>query len=125
MQRMKLLSFLLVLVLVSVTSYAADEQAESTRQKEQYEKTMEARFATLGRQLDELKAKSAHMAAETRKDLNHYLIDAEKKQHAASRELETMRKQSVKTWKHFTSATDAAVDEFEKAYEKAKAHFKD
>ncbi len=130
MKRTQFFTGLLVLAVLPFATIAADKQpgtavSESSQQKEQYEKSMEERLAKVGRRLDELKAKSKRMAVEARKDLNQYLVDAEKKQTAAARKLETMRKKSIKTWKKFIRETDAALDEFEKAYERAKAHFKE
>jgi F0F1-type ATP synthase membrane subunit b/b' len=98
---------------------------EVSQQREQYEKTMEERLAKLGKQLDELKAKAATMTEAARKEVNQQLAEAEKKQMAASRKLEAMRKKSAAQWKKFSTEMDEAWGEFEKAYEKAKAHFKE
>ncbi len=111
-------------------SYAAEKEhqpaaPQTSRQKEQYEKSMEERLKKLGRQLDELRAKAAAMTEQARKDVNSYLAEAEKKQKAASRKLDKLRKESVKKWKKFTSEMDAAMDDFERAYEKAKSRFKE
>jgi TolA-binding protein len=109
----------------------ADEQAkkstvtESSQQKERYEKNMEERLGKLGRQLDDLKAKAAKMTKEAQKDIKQQLAEAEKKQKAVSRKLDALRRKSEKEWKNFSTHVDQAWDEFEKAYEKAKAHFKE
>lgn len=97
----------------------------SAQQKEQYEKGMEERLKKLGRKLDELNAKVMTMTEQAKADINRHVAEAKTKQKAASAKLEEMRKKSEKTWKKFTSETDAAMDEFEKAYERAKAHFKE
>ena len=98
---------------------------EAAQQKEQYEKGMEERLKKLGRKLDELNAKATAMTEQAKTDINRHIAEAKTKQKAASAKLEEMRKKSEKTWKKFTSETDAAMDEFEKAYERAKAHFKE
>jgi hypothetical protein len=110
--------------------YAAGEakgatSPEAAQQKEQYEKGMEERLKKLGRELDELNAKAAAMTEQAKEDINRGIAEARTKQKAASAKLEEMRKKSVKKWKKFVSETDAAMDEFEKAYERAKAHFKE
>lgn len=130
---MKKLSLVIVVLLVLTAApgrpYAAGEAKsatapEATQQKEQYEKGMEERLKKLGRQLDELNAKAADMTAQAKMDIDRGIAEARTKQKAASAKLEEMRKRSEKKWKKFTSETDAAMDEFEKAYERAKAHFK-
>lgn len=124
--------FLTTMLLIAVGPHAAYSQEkeqpaapEATQQKQQYEKSMEERLKKLGKELDELKAKAATMTEHARKDIHRDLAQAEKNQKAASQKLEDMRKESVMKWKKFTSETDAAVDEFEKAFEKAKAHYKE
>jgi ATP-dependent Lon protease len=72
---------------------------ETAQQKEQYEKSMEERLRKIGRELDELKGKATNMTEEARKEMNRYLEDAEKKQKAASRKLEEMRRESQKNGK--------------------------
>ncbi len=122
-----------VLVLLAAAPWGAYGTGEakgatspkSAQQKEQYEKGMEERLKKLGRELDELSAKAAAMTEQARIDLNRRIAEARAKQKAASAKLEEMRKKSEKKWKKFISETDAAMDEFEKAYERAKAHFKE
>ncbi len=131
---MKRLSFLLAVILFigagTLWSYAAEtgHQAATSKaadQKKQYEKSMQERLGKVGKKLDELKAKTATLSEQARNDMSRYLSEAEKKQKAASQKLETMRKKSVKKWKQFTSEVDAAMDDFETAFEKAKSHFKE
>jgi uncharacterized protein YpuA (DUF1002 family) len=97
---------------------------EASQQKKQYEKGMEERLKKLGRDLDELNARAATMTEQAKIDINRGIAEARTKQKAASTKLEEMRKRSEKKWKKFIAETDAAMDEFEKAYERAKAHFK-
>ena len=125
-----IVTILLFTALSPFLSIADEKDKQSTeqeilQQKEQYEKTMEKRLGDLGRQLDDLKAKAAAMAKEAQKEIKQHIAEAEKKRKVASRELETMRKKSTKEWKKFSSNVDKSLDEFEKAYEKAKAHFKE
>jgi ribosome recycling factor len=98
---------------------------EMSHEKEHYEKNMEERLSKLGKKLDEIKAKAAAMTEQARKEMSQYVADAEKKQKAASQKLSEIRKESGKKWKKFTSEMDAAADDFAKAYERAKSHFKD
>jgi phage-related minor tail protein len=39
--------------------------------------------------------------------------------------LDKIKTESAQKWKKFTSEMDAAADEFEKAFERAKSHFKE
>jgi uncharacterized protein YpuA (DUF1002 family) len=97
---------------------------EASQQKKQYEKGMEERLKKLDRELDELNARAATMTEQAKVDIDRGIAEARTKQKAASTKLEEMRKRSEKKWKKFIAETDAAMDEFEKAYERAKAHFK-
>lgn len=125
-----MIAVLLLLAAAPWGAYAAEEakgttSPEPTQQKEQYEKGMEERLKKLGRELDELNAKAVTITERAKKDINRRIAEARTKQKAASAKLEEMRKKSEKKWKKFISETDAAMDEFEKAYERAKAHFKE
>ncbi len=129
-QFMFFFAVMLLFVAGPLWSHAAEKEhqpaaPEASQQKDQYEKNMEERLKKFGRQLDELQAKAAAMTEQARKDLNSYLSEAEKKQKAATRKLDEIRKASVKKWKKFTSEMDAAMDDFERAYEKAKSRFKE
>jgi DNA anti-recombination protein RmuC len=128
----RIISCLTALFFIAISpllSYGVEKQQQSatpaTPQQEQYEKTMEERLRKIGRQLDELKAKAAVMTKQARKDMNHQLTETEKKRKTASRKLEELRKKSEKEWNRFTAELDEAADDLEKAYEKAKAQFKE
>jgi hypothetical protein len=56
--------------------------------------------------------------------MNRHIEEAEKKQKVASRKLKEMRKESQKKWEEFIDEMNAAMDELDKAYEKAKSHLK-
>ncbi len=122
---------LLFLVAASGTAGAATGKetgtapTEASQQKARYEKSMEERFKKLGRDLDELAAKASAMTEQAKQEINRGIAEARTKQKAASIKLEEMRRKSVKKWKKFAAETDAAMDEFEKAFERAKAHFKE
>ncbi len=125
-----IIAVLVLLAAAPWAAYGAGEEKSATspepaQQKEQYEKGMEERLKKLGRELDELNAKAAAMTEQAKKDINRSIAEARAKQKAASAKLEEMRKKSEKKWKKFISETDAAMNEFEKAYERAKAHFKE
>ncbi len=121
---------LLFLVAASGTAGAATGKETGTaptetQQKARYEKNMEERFKKLGRDLDDLAAKASAMTEHAKQEINRGIAEARTKQKAASFKLEEMRKKSVKKWKKFVAETDAAMDEFEKAFERAKAHYKE
>jgi DNA anti-recombination protein RmuC len=124
-----MIAALLLFAAAPGSAYAAEEakvaaSPGAAQQKAQYEKSMEERLKKLGRELDELNARAAAKTEEAKADINRGIAEARTKQKAASAKLEEMRKKSVKKWKKFASETDAAADEFEKAFERAKAHFK-
>lgn len=124
-----MIAALLLFAVAPGNMYPAEEtkgaaSVEAPQQKGQYEKAMEERLKKLGRELDELNAKAATMTEQAKTDINRGIAEARTKQKAASAKLEEMQKRSEKKWKKFMSETDAAMDEFEKAYARAKAHFK-
>ncbi len=124
-----LLTALFLFTAGSPHSFAAEKEhttsPKMSQQKEQYKKSMEERLAKIGKELDKLKARAGTMAVEARKDVNKYLAEAERKQKAAMRKLDEMRTASARRWKKFTAEMDKAADEFEKAFERAKSHFKE
>ncbi len=130
MKKIVLATVLLVLsALLPLASMPAEQISDPAKQeeqkKEQYEKSMEERFRKLGKSLDELKARAAVTAEQARKDMDRHLADAEKKRKIAAGKLEEMRAEGKKKWSTFTRELNSAMDEFEKAYERAKAHFKE
>jgi uncharacterized protein YpuA (DUF1002 family) len=125
-----MIAVLLLLAASPWRAYAAEEaksatSPETAQQKEQYQQGMEERLKKLGRDLDRLNAKAAAMTEQAKIDINRRIAEAKTKQKTASAKLEEMRKKSEKKWKKFAAETDAAMDEFEKAYERAKAHFRE
>lgn len=129
---MSCLTTLFFITISPLLSYGIEMQQQqqattpaTSQHKDQYEKTMEERLRKLGKQLDELKSKAAAMTKQARKELNHQLAEAEIKQKTASRKLKEIRKKSEKEWKKFTTAMNEAADDLEKAYERAKSHFKE
>ena len=123
------LATLFFITVSPLSSYGAEMQQPTTSttspHKEQYEKTMEERLRELGKQLDELKVKVAEITEQTRKDVNHQLTEADKKEKAASHELEELQKKSEKEWKKFTTEMNKAADDLEKAFEHAKSRLKE
>jgi hypothetical protein len=107
---------------------AADKRPDPSQfdaeKTDQYEKNMEERFRRLGKSLDELEARASAMAEQARRDAERSLSDAEKKRKEAGRKLEEMRTEGRKRWSTFTQELNAAMDEFEKAYERARSNFK-
>ncbi len=124
------LSALFFVALGPARSFAAEEEkaaapSVTSQQKEQYQKSMEERMAKLGKELDELQAKAGTMAAQARKDVDKYLAEAETKRKAAMRKLDEMKTESAHKWTKFTREMNGAADAFEKAFERAKSHFKE
>ena len=124
------LAALLLINSSPVPAFAVEQERPATaptitQQREQYEKSIEERLARLGQQLDELKAKAAGKTEQARVEMKQFLVEAEKKQQAASLKLEEMRKASKNMWLKFTSDMNKAADDFEQAYERAKYRFKE
>lgn len=96
MKRILPLAAMLVLIAAcpAVSPTVANENAATpnlSQEKKQYEQRMEERLGKIGKQLDEVKTRTATMTEQTRKEMNQYLDDAEKKQKAASRKLEKIQ----------------------------------
>ncbi len=103
---------------------AAQHTAEDER-KASEEQSMEERFRRIGRDLDQLNARAATMAKQARKDIDRQLADAEKKRQTAEQKLDALKTEGKKKWDSFARDLNAALDEFEQAYERAKEHFKE
>lgn len=112
-------------LLLSATERTGGSHSEEMQQKEQYEKSMEERLRKLGKELDELKAKAATMTRHASGELDRYIADAEKKRKAVARKLNEMKREGKKKWGRFSGEVNAAMEEFEKAYERARTHFKE
>ena len=131
MKRIALLLATSILVVVGPsTSRATDESRQATasvssRDREQYERSMEERLRKLGRELDELRAKVAAAAERTGKEAKEQLAEAEQKEKAASRQLEKLRKESAKGWKKLSTEVNESVADLERACQKVKSHFKE
>ena len=96
-----------------------------TKQKEQSQKSMEERFRKIGKDLDDLEAKSQSLAEKTKKDMDRHIKEAEQKRKAAGRKLEELKTEGMEKEKKLKKDLNAALDDFEEAFEKAKAHFKE
>lgn len=121
------ISVLFFIALFPMSSQAALKSANSgtdTQQREQYEKSMEERFKKLGKEMDELKARAATMTKQAGKEMDRCIADAEKKRREVSRRLDEMKAESRKKRDKFMNEMNAAMEEFEKAFERAKSHFK-
>jgi len=128
--RLLCLTTLFFISISPLVAYGVEQESQTTTpaaspHREQYEKTMEERLGKLGKELDELKARAAAKTEQARKEMNRQLADAEKKHKTASRKLEEIRKKSEAEWKKFIAGMNEAADAMDKAYEKAKAEFKE
>ena len=126
-----LISILIILSLSALPFLAvAAERTNSpgsadTKQKDQSEISMEERFRKIGKDLDELEAKSQSLAEKAKKEMDRHIRDAEKKRKAAGRKLEELKTEGMEKEKKLKKDLNAALDDFEEAFEKAKAHFKE
>ncbi len=116
--------FLIPSFVLAMEHPAAQAQTGDER-KARDEQSMEERFRKLGRDLDELNARAQTMEKQTRKEIDRHLADAEKKRAAAEQKLEALQAAGKKKWDAFARDLDAALDEFEQAYERARKHFKE
>ncbi len=90
---------------------------QDVQRKERSEKSLEERFRTLGRELDELKAKIGPAAEEARRETEQYKGKAQKKQKEAAARLEELRTAMKKKWKEISDEMNAAIADFEKEFE--------
>lgn len=118
------LFFTALLPLPSPAQKSAGPGTDGWRQ-EQQEKSLEERFRKLGKALDELKAEAGRMSKEARSEMDRYLADAEKKRGEISRKFAQMKAEGRKRRDKIMREMNAAIEEFEKAFETAKAHFKE
>ncbi len=130
MKRIALILATPLLVVGQSASRATDKSPQATasvssRDREQYERSMEERLRKVGRELDELKAKAGAAAERTEKEVKQQLAEAEQKEKAASRQLEKLRKESEKGWKKLSTEVNESVADLEKACAKVKSHFKE
>lgn len=127
------LALILTLFISGMNAAAAGAEEKSSmpatavepEQKQKYEKTMQERLRNVGKQLDELKAKAGTKADKAREEINQYFSEADKKGEAAANELQSLRKATNEKWEQVKPTLNKAVDDFEKAIEKAKAKLRE
>lgn len=97
-------------------------QAFLAQQKEEYEKQVRAKLDELDAQVDELQAKAKAEATETKVELKEALEDFRRKREAAQKDLEKLEDAAVEGWEQMKAGMANAMEELERAYEKAASH---
>jgi CHASE3 domain sensor protein len=107
------------------TKEAAEALKEYTlQQKEAYQKKLGTKLKEMQQKIADLKARAAKATPEAKAKLQENEAELQKKWDAAQKKFDELQKSSGQAWGELKSGTDAAMNDLEKAYNKAVSHFK-
>jgi uncharacterized protein YlxW (UPF0749 family) len=113
---------LAVILLLGWCPLALSQDKES---KKSYEARIDKQLRALDKKIDQLKAKSAKMTEEAKKDFNEMMADFKKKREATEAKLQEVKKASAQKWEELKSGMNSAIKDLEEAYDRAAARFKE
>ncbi len=96
-------------------------KAEMERNKGEQQR-LEHRLGEIGKKLDELEAKAKAKKAEVKADYRKEIAALRKQQKGLKKQLRELKTASGKAWSDLKAGTENAMDELEKAYQKAVTH---
>jgi len=106
-------------------SQADNSQTESAQQKrEAYQTKIAQNLNTLDQQIEALKAKIGKLSKTERPQFDQQMAELERKREAAQVRLEKLKNSSQDAWVDMKAGIDSAMDDLERAYQRAAAHFK-
>jgi hypothetical protein len=93
-------------------------------QKEEYQKKIETKLRESDVRIDELKAKAEKAGAELKVELNKVIKDLLAEKENIQKNLDKLKSVGAEAWIDIKSGIDAALEDLEKAYERARSRFK-
>jgi DNA repair exonuclease SbcCD ATPase subunit len=93
------------------------------RQRDEYQKQIEAQLKEYDQKLDELQVKVGAVKQEAKALLNQQIQALREKQHAAHDKLDKLSTATGKAWEDLKSGMDTAMENLAKAYHDAVSHF--
>jgi hypothetical protein len=107
----------------------AGEAVETTeayldQRKDEYIKQVEVKMEDIGVKTVELENLLAEETTETKEDLNEKIQGLKKKQEELQKKIDELKSSSAEEWEEFKTVIDKALDDLERAYDKAAlSHF--
>ena len=94
------------------------------QERQQVQKRMESQLAELSDRLKTLKNDAQKTAGTAKTEANKMIKDLKKKTAAANQQLERFRSASTDTWEEAKSRMAAAIDDLQRAYDRAAERLK-
>ena len=107
----------------------AGEALEATeayldQKKIEYIKQVEIKVEEVEGKIIALENQLKKETAETKEELNKEIQRLKKKQEELQKKIDELKSSSAKAWEELKTGIDTALDDLEKSYDKALAHFK-
>jgi cytochrome c556 len=112
---MKRMTLAIIMTLLLIATGCGKAKAETAQ--EQFHKKTATQIEEMQKKIDELKAKSSEKFHEE-------MAELQKKEDAAKQEFEEMKAATGAAWDKAKTKISGTVEDLEKSYERAKAHFK-
>lgn len=124
---MKWWAFLIITPLLSLFLAACNtDNVEQPQSKEAYQAELQARLDELNQQIEALKTDAEQMISEENKaELDQTVKELETQSAAITQQLQELGDASEAAWQDFKPGLEAALDDLEKAYQKARTHFEE
>ena len=103
---------------------ATAKTSAAARQRDKYQKQVEAKLRELDRETARLKAQAPRQRRELRKEFDEQMAELDQKRQAAQKQLEKFEGNSQHAWRDAKPSLDAAMKNLEKAYQRAASDFK-
>lgn len=94
-------------------------QEYTAQQKQAFQKAMQGELVAMERHIDSLKAESRKASGQARADLQLAIQELEQKKAVAAQKLAKLQSSSAQAWTDASSATNKAMEDMKKSYEKA------
>ncbi len=98
--------------------------AHVQKQREEYERRIEAELEEYGKKLAELQSKAKGVEQQAKADFDQKIEALQKKQQLAHEKLEELKSAGSDTWKNMKSGVEAAMEELDRAYHRVLSSLK-
>ncbi len=94
------------------------------RQKDEYQRKLEAVLGKLGNRIEDLKKQAEQAGAEARQEYSKQLEELRRLRERAAERLANVKAASPDAWEEIKAGVGAAMEELQQAYERARSHFR-
>jgi hypothetical protein len=99
-------------------------KAYTFQQKDEYQRRLEALTRELDERIDDLRDRAEAVGAEARKEYAQEIEELRQRREAVRQRLARVKSASAEAWEDIKSGVSAALEDLQKAYERARSRFK-